>query len=89
MFRFRNYSEELVKKILFKVLEDYPHICKCEKCLTDMMALSLNVVKPKYVVSEQGAIYTKALNEANKQELVSTTASVINAVEIVSKNPRH
>jgi len=89
LFKFRNYSEELVQKILFQVLENYADICKCEKCLSDMMAFSLNVVKPKYVVSEEGAIYTKALNEANKQELISTTATIINAVEIVSKNPRH
>jgi len=89
LFQFRNYSEELVEKILFQVLENYPHICKCEKCITDMMAFSLNIVKPKYVVSEEGAIYTKALNEANKQELISATATIINAVELVSKNPKH
>lgn len=89
MYSFKNFSEDIVHKILFQVLENYPDICKCDKCIADMMALSLNCVKPKYVVSEVGEIYTKALNEIDKQELISITACVVTAVETVSKNLKH
>ncbi len=89
MFIYKNYSEEIVKKILNQVLHSYPHICRCDKCIADMMACSLNCVKPKYVVNEEGKIYTSALTEIDKQEKISITASVITAVEKVSSNPKH
>lgn len=89
MWGYKNYSEELVKDMLSKILEDYPNVCKCDKCIADIMTLSLNSVKPKYVSTEKGMIYTKALNEIDKQEKISMVASIIKAIEKVSANPNH
>lgn len=89
MWECKNYSEELVRDMLFKILEQYPTICQCDKCIADIMALSLNCVKPKYVSTEKGMIYTKALNEIDKQEKISISASIIKAIEKVSSNPNH
>jgi len=86
---YKNYAEDQVEYILKSVLKDYPNICTCQKCLDDMSALALNSIKPKYVVSEEGKIYTTALNEIDKQEEISITAQVIRAVEKVSANPKH
>lgn len=89
MWGYKNYSEELVKEMLSKILDDYPTICKCDKCIADIMTLSLNSVKPKYVLTEKGMIYTKALNEIDKQEKISIAASIIKSIEKVSSNPNH
>lgn len=86
---YKNFAEDQVEHVLKSVLKDYPSVCTCKKCLDDMSALALNSIKPKYVVSEVGKIYTSALNEIDKQEVISITAQVIRAVEIVSANPRH
>ncbi|ARC83989.1 late competence development ComFB family protein [Clostridium argentinense CDC 2741] len=86
---FLNYSEVIVKNLLDKLLLSYSDICKCEKCKADMMALSLNYVKPRYVVSEKGQLYTKAQTEINHGEMVVITSSVLRAIEVVSANPRH
>ncbi|MDU1412129.1 MAG: late competence development ComFB family protein [Clostridium sp.] len=89
MHSYKNFAEDQVLAILKRTLKDYPDICTCEKCLDDMAALVLNSVKPKYVVSETGKIYTSALNEVNKQEEIFILSQVIQAIETVSKNPRH
>lgn len=89
MHSYKNFAEEQVSVILNRVLKDYPDVCKCQKCLDDMTALVLNSVKPKYVVSEAGKIYTSALNEVNRDEEVFILAQVVQAIETVSKNPRH
>jgi len=86
---YKNYAETQVENVLKRVLKDYTNICTCDKCISDISALALNSIKPKYVVSESGKIYTSALNEIDKQEGVTITAQVIKAVEIVSANPQH
>ncbi|MCY6957476.1 late competence development ComFB family protein [Clostridium brassicae] len=89
MYRLRNYSEELIDQLLPNTLEQYKDICKCEKCKLDIKAYALNLIKPKYVVSEQGEIYTRVLNEIDKQEIINILECIIQAIEIVSKNPKH
>lgn len=89
MFKLRNYSEELVDQLLPKTLQSYNNICKCDKCILDIKAYALNSIKPKYVVTDQGEIYTRVLNEINKQEIINIVESIMKAIEIVSKNPKH
>lgn len=89
MSSYKNYSENQVEHILKRALAEYPEVCKCEKCLNDMAALILNSVKPKYAVSETGGIYICALNEINKEEEVYILSKAIQAIETVSKNPKH
>jgi competence protein ComFB len=83
-----NYMEDIVREILPNILDKYKNICKCEKCMEDISAISLNNLKPLYFVTEKGAIYSKL-----KKLQVQFSADVINeltkAIEIVSKNPNH
>jgi len=51
--------------------------------------VALNSLSSKYIVSEQGEIYTTALTEINKQETINVTTAIIKAIDIVSKNPKH
>ncbi len=89
MYHLRNYSEEAVDNLLDNVLSKYDNICKCEKCKLDIKAYTLNLVKPRYIVSEQGEIYTRAINEIDKQEVINITEYIMNGIDIVSKNPKH
>ena len=89
MYNLKNFSETEVNILLEEILKRYDNICKCEKCKLDIKALALNTLSTKYIVSEQGEIYTKALNEVNKQEKINVVMAITKAIDIVSANPKH
>ena len=89
MYNLKNFSEVEVTKLLDEILSRYDNVCKCEKCKLAIKALALNSLATKYIVSEQGEIYTKALNEVNKQQTINVTTAITKAIEIVSANPKH
>ncbi|MCJ7691011.1 MAG: late competence development ComFB family protein [Clostridiaceae bacterium] len=89
MYKLQNYSETVVCRLLDSILNGYTNICKCEKCKLDIEALALNSLDTKYIVSEQGEIYTKALTEIDKQEKINVTTAITKAIEIVSANTKH
>jgi len=86
---FENFTEVIVDEIiedLFKVPS--LGVCKCEKCTLDIKAIALNRLPPKYVVTEKGELYAK-LDTFRNQIRVDVLKAVIEAVEIVKKNPSH
>lgn len=89
MYSLKNFSEIQVNILLEDILKKYDNICKCEKCKLDISAIALNSLSTKYIVSEQGEIYTKALNEVNKQEKINVVMAITKAIDIVSVNPKH
>lgn len=82
-----NYMEEVVSKKTDEILK-LMNICKCDKCKLDIMALALNELPSKYVVSEQGQLYAK-LSELEQQFDIDIETSIIKAAVFVSKNPKH
>ena len=89
MYNLKNFSETEVSILLDEILQRYDAICKCEKCKLDIKALALNALSTKYIVSEQGEMYTKALNEVNKQERINVVMAITKAIDRVSANPKH
>ena len=89
MYNLKNFSEVEVNKLLDSILTGYDNICKCEKCKLDIKAIALNSISAKYIVSEQGEIYTSALTEVDKQQKINVTTAITKAIEIVSANPKH
>ena len=89
MYNLINFSETEVSILLEKILLRYDTICKCEKCKLDIKALALNSLSTKYIVSEQGEMYTKVLTEVDKQEQINVVMAITKAIDIVSANPRH
>lgn len=87
MYKLKNYMEELVTKKTDAILE-IMNICKCEKCRLDIIALALNSLPTKYVVSEKGALYTK-LSELEQQFEIDVETAIIKSAVLVSKNPKH
>ncbi|HOO32316.1 MAG TPA: late competence development ComFB family protein [Thermotogota bacterium] len=86
---FENFTEVLVDEViddLFAV--PTLGVCKCERCRYDIKALALNRLPPKYVVTQKGEIYAK-LDIFRNQMRVDVLKSVIEAIEMVKKNPSH
>jgi competence protein ComFB len=62
--------------------------CTCDNCLHDILAISLNRLPAKYVVTKKGELYTK-INNIQAQFEVDIIAAIAQASAIVSRNPRH
>ena len=62
--------------------------CSCERCKLDVVALALNTLPSKYVVTSIGnAVTNVTLNSSQWQ--ANLTMAVCNAIEIVRSKPRH
>ena len=84
-----NEAEKLVINELDKQLAVYKlEICRCNECVVDMAAMTLNSVKPLYHFSLLGSLYAaQAKNEAEYAK--SIVEAVSNAIERVRSNPSH
>lgn len=83
-----NYMEIAVDHIMPSILAEYENICKCQSCIEDIKALTLNNLKPLYVVTEKGYTYTK-VNELKTQFNVDIINEIMKSIVIVSAKPRH
>jgi len=84
----KNYMEDVVEYLLPQILKELPDICHCEYCVSDIKALALNNLKPKYVATPVGEIYTK-VNELSIQFEADTVRAITEAIAKVKKSPRH
>lgn len=84
----KNYMETVVENWLPKILKEYKEICSCERCQEDIKAIALNGLKPHYIATHKGEVYSK-LNELETQFRTDAIREITKAIEIVSKNPKH
>lgn len=87
MYKLKNYMENIVSSTTDDILK-LLNICKCDKCRLDIIALALNELPPKYIVTEKGELYSK-LNELENQFGIDVQAAIIKAALQVGKNPKH
>ncbi len=87
MLKLKNYMEIVVEHKLNDILS-YVNICKCNKCRLDIMAIALNDLPPKYVVTDMGELFAKVGELASQFEVDAETA-LIKAALFVGKNPKH
>ena len=83
----RNLMEELVKDRLDEYIQD-SDICKCEQCRADIMALALNNLPPRYIVSISGNVYSR-FESLKTQFQADVIITVLNAIEVIKRKPRH
>lgn len=83
-----NSMEEFVIELLPKVIKLYPNMCTCDECLNDIVALALNNLKPRYVHTNKGDIYTR-LNIYQLDSYTSVINALAQATQIVSQHPHH
>lgn len=87
MYKLKNYMEDIVSHKLEDLLK-LMNLCKCEKCRLDIMAIALNDLPPKYVVTDKGELYIK-IRELEQQFEVDVETAIVKAAMFVSKNPKH
>lgn len=80
--------EDIVDYLLPSVLEKYTNICICDKCIKDIKALTLNQLKPMYVVTDEGKTYAK-INELSRQFQVNVVQKIVASIQIVQNNLKH
>lgn len=83
-----NLLEYEVFYLLEKILKDKKDICTCDKCKMDIAAITLNNLKPRYVVTEKGSVYGK-IDFLNNQFDADLVKEITKAIETVGYNPKH
>jgi len=83
----RNYTEEAVQFYLDRWYKE-ADVCQCDICKMDVMALMLNNLKPKYVVTDKGALYAQ-LDDFDPQYKIDFMTVMSQAAKIVKNGPRH
>lgn len=86
-YTLKNYMEDIVIRNLTEQLENRADIKADERFRMDVIAMSLNQLPPKYVVTDKGHIYTK-LQQMEVQFNADVTRVVLKAIESVKNNPR-
>lgn len=84
----KNYMECLVWECLDEVAAGYEDLCRCEQCRYDIAALALNLLPPRYVVTERGRTWAK-VNALDQQFYVDIVSALTNAVAVVRAKPHH
>lgn len=80
-----NVMEEVVRERLETLLKD-SDCCQCDTCKGDMLAMALNSLKPKYVNSRKGELFSK-IDVTKYQNTVSIDVAVAKAISAVSSSP--
>lgn len=83
-----NYTESMVFRVIDDVLKKNSNICGCKRCRFDIAAIALNNLKPRYVVSERGELFTK-VDEMEFQNIADIIKEVTHAIKLVKEKPRH
>jgi competence protein ComFB len=80
--------EDVVGFFLDEMLGRMDGVCRCNKCRSDILAIALNKLPAKYVVTEKGRVYAK-LAELESQFKADVFKDLTKAVGIVKKRPQH
>lgn len=83
-----NVMERVVDDHFPAVMKKFPGACCCRQCLSDIKALTLNNLKPHYVSSAKGDVFAR-VNTSDMLVKIEVLRAMTEAVERVSKNPRH
>jgi competence protein ComFB len=83
----KNYMESIVEDNLDKVIRKSGG-CFCNKCRMDIMAIALNSLPTKYIVTDKGHLFTK-ISALQQQFEVDVVSALANAIVQVRESPRH
>ena len=84
----KNYMEIIVGDVLEDMLTKRELKCDCERCVEDIKAITLNSLKPMYVVSDKGIVYNM-LSEMDIQFRADVIRQITIAIGKVENTPRH
>lgn len=88
MMELKNYMEDLVASYIDEAAKKDKDFCNCPKCRLDAIALALNALKPKYVVTDKGYAYAR-IGELEAQYRTDVIVETTKAMQQVKSRPRH
>jgi len=85
----KNEAETIViREIEQQLNSGHDDMCRCNDCIVDIAAVSLNNVKPLYRFSILGTLYaSQAMTEQSYADSVKNAVAA--AIDKVKKNPAH
>ena len=87
MHMVKNYMEIIAEDLIEEVIRK-TGICGCAICRSDILAIALNSLKPRYYTTDKGNAISKLMNW-DQQICADVTAALNRAAIVVSKNPQH
>ncbi|APH03571.1 late competence development ComFB family protein [Bacillus weihaiensis] len=79
-----------MERIINDLLDEYKNrlslTCTCNECLDDILALTLNGIKPRYVTNPDKVMYVKA-EYFDKQQMTSLLVRLAECAKFVSDHP--
>ncbi len=85
----RNINEELVVELMDNLLNNDDSICRCQLCIEDIYALSLNKLPSLYVQSTFKEITFRGYDLTKILDREKVEKAVRGAANKVAKNPYH
>ena len=85
-----NVTEEIVRGLVSLMLQSpsYQTFCHCKECELDVVAMALNTLSSKYVVSTEAR--NAAFEQINSPENIEyINKQIIQSIHVVSKNTSH
>jgi competence protein ComFB len=82
-----NKSAEMVMERLESILEETENFCKCEECVLDLIAYTLNHVTPLYRTSLLGPLHPK--KEKIKKVEVEIDLAIKAGIKKIRMHPHH
>jgi competence protein ComFB len=83
-----NVMEDAVEDLLNQHWGQLLISCHCDECKNDVLALSLNRLKPHYVRNQTGRAYTKA-DLMTEQAKATILTAIVESAKVVSAYPHH
>jgi competence protein ComFB len=84
----KNVMEDVIASYVDEVLGQDEDFCGCPRCRLDVIALSLNSLGSKYVVTPRGYVYAR-IAELQAQFRTDVIVAATRAMKVVKNNPRH
>lgn len=86
-YQYVNVLEEIVKNRVDEFLKLFD-VCPCQRCRSDVIALALNGLTPKYIVVDNYQV-SPLLNFFSNHYSGAVTAQLSRACTVVKNNPHH
>ncbi len=84
----KNFMEDVVKEVFQDVKKARSDFCSCDRCREDVIALALTNIKGRYATTPEGEIFAR-VEQSDRQVRTDALLAVMQAVDVVSKNPKH
>lgn len=86
-FAYVNVMESIVKDKIIYFMRQFD-VCTCERCVADTIALTLNGLTPRYIVTSPAAV-DPLISYYTNRLISDVTVEATKACMIVKDNPRH